>query len=868
MSILTRPLLRPQQRFDLEDWNVLLSSLRTDSKFYTKSFFTNEAFIIKGFSIAQSFIGQATAEISLVDGALFNAVSSDDFSWWTAPDSPDPLTIPTGSGGLQTGRNFVEITLNEVDGTPLQRAFWDPTANSGEGIEFTNEVNTVTELFANVVVNQTSFSGDPNNIPVAIIDVDGSFVIQGIQDKRKLFFRLGEPDNIDNSFIFSTKEEPPTTFGFTVPSGTAFLEGETVSFTSGATGIVATGGNDNIEVFNFSSINFQPGDSITGGTSLASATVANYYESFSGADKDIFNFRDVLEAILTEFKLLKGTDFWYQTGTAVSLPSLLNYINTIITPVSAGARLAWDGSQLNITNDLLSGQATSDQIAAIRIPGYSGDVFLTRQDGTGGSASLGIADGFLLYVELPDAGGSRSFSEAGTGLTNYRVESRSAFIPSDKKFIIAYREGSKLIVRGSGELQSGESKQIGDETTTGQLAFTGAVDETDTTPPYTTVPSASLSNQFSSADSLTQAISINAANINDIASDLLKPYEEQLLVVSSAPADDNEWQTNGTAPNGRNIISAGTTITIPLDSRDGDVQKEFRVNSASLFMFVNGQLWNYDVDYTEVGTTGDLSSDIQILEDLYEDDVVTFRIITPQFFGLAGSPQPFFVNYITGQNGVQVPVGNLYNSGTYKLAVWRNGLFLNLTVSVGDLIDRYTEPNNNSISLAAAATPTEIFSFVNHEDPDPNVVLLTGLSGTILTVPTYTVGNGELRVFRNGVLLSIDGSAPTDLKYTETGSSQITLDLAANTGDVFSIYRSGTAPQWRESHTGNVGTLLTLGNSFTNGDPKLLVFRNGLLLQDSGVLGDPATRYQQVGTTQLSFGEALVASDFIEVIYV
>lgn len=868
MGILTRPLLRPQQRYDLEDLEVQLSALRTDAQFWTKSFLSPNSYIGKGFTIAQGFIGQTTAEIDLTDAYLINPDNSGDFSWWVAPVGASPLTIPSGSGGLLAGRNFVEIKLNEEDGTPLQRAFWDPTANSGEGVEFTNEVDTVTETGVEVVVNQSSFSASTDSIPIAIIDVDGSFTIQGIQDKRPLFFRLGEPDNIDNDYFFATREEPKTVLGFNTPSGTPFQAGETVTFTSGATATVVTGGNDNIEVFDFSSINYNPGDTVTGSTSGAVATLENYYEDFSGADKDIENFKDVIAALQTEIKGLKGTDYWYEVGPAISLPTLLDYVNAIITPISAGAKIVWDGSQLSITDDIFSGQATSDVIAAIRVPGYGSDVLLTRQDGTGGSAELGIGDGSVLYVELPDSGSNRTFSEAGNGVTNFRVAPIADFTPTDKNFIIAYREGTKLIVRGGGELQSGEEKQIGDETTKGQLAFTGAVDETDSTPPYTTLPNSNLSNQFSTADSLTQGVSVNAANINDIADGLLKIYQEPMDVVSTAPADDNEVQTNGVAADGRNIVTAGTNITIPLDSRDGDAQKEFVSQSGSLLVFLNGVELTLGEDYTDVGTSGDLTDTIQILIDLYENDSLDFRILTPQFFGLAGVPQPFFRNDLTGQNSTSVPVGAIYNSGTSKLNVFRNGLFMNLTTTVGDLVDRYTEPNNNSVSLALSAAPSEVFSFVNHEDPDPNVVLITGISGTVITVPSYTTGNGELRVYRNGVLLSTDASAPTDLKYSETSATSITLDLAVGPSDVLSIYRSGTPPQFRESQTGNTGTTITLSNSFTNGDPKLLVFRNGVLLVESTTLGEPEDRYTQVGTNQISFGASLVSGDLIEIIYV
>lgn len=867
MGILTRPLLRPQQRWDLEDLEVGLSALRTDAHFFTKNLLASQSYIVKGFTISNAYLGQPTAQVDLTGATLLNGDNTGDVSWWTAPDSPANLIIPAGASGLQAGRNFVEITIIEEEGTPLQRAFWDPSANSGDGAEFTNEVDTVTELNVSILVNQTSFTGNPNNIPLAIIDLDGSSNIRSIQDRRRLLFRLGEPGNISNDFSWASQTDPATTVTFTSASATAFVSGETVTFTSGATGTVVTGGTNNIEVFNFSSINYVPGDTITGSDSAAFATVLSFYESFSGADKDIGTLRDAFAALATEIKRVKGTNYWPEVGSVISLSTLLNYVNTIVTPISAGARFSWSGTALSITDDVISGQATSDNIAAVRIPGLSSDIYLTRQDGTGGSAPLGISDGSILYVELPDEGNNRVFSEDGTSSTNYRIVAREDFVPNDKNLVLAYRENTKLILKDGGELQTGETRQVGDETTKQQLAFTGAADETDATPPYTTVPDPSLSNQFTTADSLTQAISINAANINDIILGLLKPYEEVLVVVSSVPADDNEVQTNGTALNGRNIVTSGTTITIPLDSRDSNNQKQYVVDSGSLFMFVNGQHWRYGEDYLELGTPGTLSSTIQLLRDLYEPDEVDFRIVVPQFFGASGATQPFFRNEIVGQSGLSVPVGAIYNSGTDKLSVYRNGLRLILSPSVGDAVDRYTEPNNNTILLADSANSPDVFSFINYADPAPSTTLITGLAGTVLTVPTYTLGNGELEVYRNGLLLSTDASAPTDLKYTETSTTSITLDLAYSIDDVFQVYRAGTPPQNRASYIGNTGALLNI-ITFTNGDARLTVYRNGVLMVDSTIIGDIASRYQQVGTTQLSFSDPLVVADLIEVIYI
>jgi hypothetical protein len=860
LSILTRPLLFPQERYDLEDFNLALSALRSDSQYYTKGFIAPTSYILAGFVIPQSTIGQTSASIILTNSVLINGNSPSDFSWWAAPVGASPLAIPVGNNGLQPGRNYVSLEIYAQNGTPLQRAFWDPTANSGAGSEFSQSVNTVTELFTKAVVSQSGFDGGNTAlIPLAIIDLNNSNVIVGIQDQRNLLFRLGSPDDSTGSFAWNTRIEPAVTLTFTgIASGT-FLAGETVSFTSGATAIVQTGGTNNITVYNFSNPDFLPGDVVLGATSNASAALFTYYEAFSGADKDITTYQSMFSALMTEIKGLKGTPYWYQTGPVVSVLSLLNLVNTITTPISSGAKYMWDGTSLYITDNKTTGQTLADVIGAVRVPGLGSNIYMTRQDGTGGSAPLGIADGSVLFVQLPAAGSDRTFSESGSGVTNYQVVPRASFVPTDSNYILAYREGSILTVTGIGDLSSGETSPIGNPISRQLLAFIGSPSETSTNPPYTTTPSVSLSNQFTNNDSLTQAISINAANINDIVSGLLTSYDEAYTIISGSTSGNNL----------HGPITSSTNITIPLDSRNASVQKQYLVNSGCLLVILNGQALRLGADYTEVGTSGTLSSQIQILQTLVVGDLLEFRLFNPQIFGTAANNQPWFVNYITGQNGTDIPVGHLYNMATGRLAVYRNGLASVNSLSVGSAIDQYQEATANSITLSQAANTSEVFQFVNWTTPNPSIVYMTGQIGTTLTIPTYTIGNGTLQIYRNGVLLSTNGSAPADLKYTESTTTSVTLALAAQTSDVFEIYIAGTVPAWRIATTGITGTTVTIPTyTYTLGDNHLLVFRNGVLMVNSTVIGDITSQYQQASTNTITLQVAAVSTDLFEFIYV
>lgn len=94
-------------------------------------------------------------------------------------------------------------------------------------------------------------------------------------------------------------------------------------------------------------------------------------------------------------------------------------------------------------------------------------------------------------------------------------------------------------------------------------------------------------------------------------------YDELLTIVSGSPANDNEVM---------GPISASTILTIPLDSRSGNIVKGYIVGQAELEVYLNGQYLAVNNSWAEVGASGSESVQIQILIDLVVDDVLTFRI--------------------------------------------------------------------------------------------------------------------------------------------------------------------------------------------------------------------------------------------------
>lgn len=453
MAILTRPRFLPQQRLDLEDINALLAALRTDSKLYTKQLLSANNLIFKGFSVTGIGLKQAT--VAMADATLVIPQNSNDFSWFTAAPSEANIIIPDAD--LVDGvRNYVEIILQTENNTPLTKAFWDLEANSGLGSEFNQIVATITDLSVKMVVSTGGFSGSVDRLPLCIIDTDGSGNIKTILDRRNLFGRLGTPVNINNRYSWGARLEPAYTMQLNGTAG-VFVAGELVTIGT-ETATVLTGGTTSITFMAPSGINFFPGNAVTGGTSGATATVNTIAESFIGADKNLKTQKDINDALMSEIALVKGTRYWFQ-DPQISLAGIVKSLESVLTQATATAKFAWDGTNLKITDDNVT--PANDTLGYIRILGRNDDLALTREDGTGGTSSLAIADGEVLYVKIT-ASGSRTFSAAGSGDTNFQVAAIGTYQSADTTYWLAYREGTRLYIRGYGELEPGEEINIGD----------------------------------------------------------------------------------------------------------------------------------------------------------------------------------------------------------------------------------------------------------------------------------------------------------------------------------------------------------------------------------------------------------------------
>lgn len=348
MAILSRVKISPQQRYDLEDLFADQAANRTDSKLWVKSSLSELNLVYGGFSV--SGIGLNAATIAMTGAALIIPQNSVDFSYFvSAPSEPD--VIISDADLVDGVRNYIEASLVTSDNTPLTKAFWDPQANSGAGAEFNQIVNTITDLAVSFSVSTGGFSGSPDKLPIAIIDTNGSGVIKLILDRRNMYGRLGKPNDIDNEYAWGTKVEPVYSLVMTANAGT-FVAGETITI-GGETAEVATGGTSSITFKNPSGISFSNGSSVLGGTSGATGTVNTILESFSGVDKSLNNQKKINDALMTEFKKLKGTRFWYDDAVAPISDVSRDEQEDRSAYLRSDDEVLWDGTQLNFTSDII-----------------------------------------------------------------------------------------------------------------------------------------------------------------------------------------------------------------------------------------------------------------------------------------------------------------------------------------------------------------------------------------------------------------------------------------------------------------------------------------------------------------------------------
>ena len=275
---------------------------------------------------------------------------------------------------------FVYGKLVTQQGTPITKAFWDPSANSGSGAEFNQRVDTASDLGIELNVTEgvleqvttaqaTEFFA---NVAICEIEVDSSGIILSIRDTRPLFFEAQDdrPWDRANSYASMRLEStitnvtvdvmipagviPGTTVTTRVQASTGgpFTLDETVSFWP-ITGVPSepstsaqvqslSGVTTDFNKLDLSAVPSRQRIAI-GQTSGTVRIVDEVRSNFFRDDKALGDFRNGLSALATEINNMKGTENWYDDPPA-SAKDLLRFINSTIVGLDPNARYSWEAA--------------------------------------------------------------------------------------------------------------------------------------------------------------------------------------------------------------------------------------------------------------------------------------------------------------------------------------------------------------------------------------------------------------------------------------------------------------------------------------------------------------------------------------------
>lgn len=272
MAVLGRVLFSSAERIDLSDLLSIESYAAGDLKYLLQSFVGNTTpYILKGFDVINpgGCIGQQECTIRVADSVVYYPSSSAGSFFYGLPEG-NALSLPLSPDLKSDSTNYIYLTLSTVNQASDARVFWDPDKNSGEGGEFSQEVNT--ESVLTIVLNTSVSTFPEGTIPIAKIITIGNN-IDRIVDCRDLFFRLGTGGANANPYAnFAYRSLPTAPLARSEPPIT-MVEGRDPN-------------------------------------------------PFQGGDKNIYTLKEWMDAVMSQLKELGGGPFWYGSSSSISTASI------------------------------------------------------------------------------------------------------------------------------------------------------------------------------------------------------------------------------------------------------------------------------------------------------------------------------------------------------------------------------------------------------------------------------------------------------------------------------------------------------------------------------------------------------------------
>lgn len=304
MSVKQRFNWLDNQRVDKPHLKSIDDSIIFDFKTLLQSFQDNSPYILRGFDIQNP--GAAinapafNLQIVVASSVVWAPNQVDGPFLLVNPGAPNEVlntANPKVIGSFTANStNYISLRLKRSPdvGTSDLVAFWDVDAE----VNFTKTVPTGLVLSYEFIVNTSGFG---TNIPIAKVVTDGSNNVLSITNCKKGLFRLGSGGANPN---------PSYQWNYTIP------------------------------VENPTTLN------ISGGPN-----------PFVGGDWEIKSFKDWMDAVMTEIKLIKGSSFWYSSGSSslsnVNLTSVWwDSVGSVITGVGRFTHSSTTPGQIEWTSDI------------------------------------------------------------------------------------------------------------------------------------------------------------------------------------------------------------------------------------------------------------------------------------------------------------------------------------------------------------------------------------------------------------------------------------------------------------------------------------------------------------------------------------
>jgi len=308
MSIRRRANLLGQQRVDTSHLKSIESAVSNDFDELLSGLVIgeNKSYVIRGFKVNMpGAIGSSANGLQLLveNSSFLHGASNESGTMYTIPSGTPSEVLSSTTNDRVEGAftpntdNYVGIEfVRDVDDSTVDQVyFWNPTTN----VEITKTVPLAIILDYKIVISTSAFAS--NVLPISVVQTDASNNVISITDRRPLLCRLGTAGDAEPNPFYSYP----------------WAEGREETFY----------------------------------TSTSSTS-----DPFYGGDKQIESLKDLFDAFMTEFKIIKGTPFWYSASSGGSITKLRQDLaNTAFTGKGSvsHAITMFQGQVAGMTTDII-----------------------------------------------------------------------------------------------------------------------------------------------------------------------------------------------------------------------------------------------------------------------------------------------------------------------------------------------------------------------------------------------------------------------------------------------------------------------------------------------------------------------------------